>query len=383
MALHATLAPSAAERWISCPASVLLAEDVPEQPDSVYAREGTAAHALGELMARQQLLKDLTEKQYESQLRAWRKTFDVASDAEAEMAEHAQAYVDFLRERLDATPASSLLLEQRLPTGVPNCWGTSDAVIVSPTVVESVDLKYGMGIRVSAVDNPQLRLYGIGALEAYGDLLGEVHTVRMTIFQPRLAHVSTEELPAAELRSWRDSILPIAQAALEPGAPFGPSEEACRWCPMSGNCKPQMEWATTRDFGLQPDVMSDDELAAALDALPGIKQWVAAVEAYTLNRVYSEGKPIPGYKVVMSGGKRSISDHQGAIKALADLGYPLDKVATLKAKGIGELEKLLKGSFDEVVGPFVKKGEGSPSLVPESDGREPINPEGQAAQDFQ
>lgn len=382
MALHATLSPSSAERWISCPASVLLSEQFPEEEESLYAQEGTACHALAEIMARHQLLGTISPAALKKLLAEWRTTYHIASDAEAEMTQHAQGYVDFLQARLEATPDSQLLLEQRLPTGVPNSWGTSDGVIVSPTVVEVVDLKYGMGLRVEAVNNPQLRLYGVGALEAYGDLLGDVEVVRTTVYQPRLYHVATEELSADELRAWRDSIIPIAEVAMEPGAPFGPSEDACRWCPAAGNCKAQMEWATARDFGLAPDVMSDEELATALDALPGIKQWVAAVESYTLNRVYSDGKPIPGYKVVMSGGKRSITDHEGLIQAATAIGYSMSEIATTKAKGIGELEKVLKHDFSIVAAPFVTKGEGKPSLVPDSDNRQAINPEGQAAVDF-
>lgn len=382
MSIHATLSPSSADRWIQCPASVRMSEEMPKQQESVYAQEGTAAHALAELMARDQLLgasPESTQKAYE----AWRKKFDVADDAEAEMAEHAQGYVDYLRVRLAENPGAQLLLEQRLPTGVPDSWGTSDAIIVSHLVVESVDFKYGLGVQVEAAGNPQLRLYGVGALEAYGDLLGEVETVRLTVYQPRLNHVVSEEIPAVELRAWRDSLLPIAEQALGPDAPFGPSEDACRWCPASGSCLAQMEWATARDFGVKPDVMSDDELAEALDQIPFIKQWVSAVEEYSLNRAYSEGRPIPGYKVVMSGGKRSITDHEAALDALTSVGYDENDVSTRKVKGIGELEKLLKKSFDEVVGPFVKKGEGSPSLVPDSDKRPAINPEGQAATDFE
>lgn len=381
MSLHATLSPSSAERWISCPASVLLAEELPEAPESVYAVEGTACHALAELMAGAQLLG--RTKGLEKSLQAWRKEFGIASDAEAEMTEHAQAYVDFLASRLEANPGSKLLLEQRLPTGIPNSWGTSDAILFSPEVVESVDLKYGMGVRVSAKGNPQLRLYGVGALEALADILGEVEVVRLTVFQPRLDHVSTEELSAQELRDWRDSIKPIAESALLPGAPFGPSADACRWCPVSGQCKAQMEWATARDFGLAPNHMEPEELASALDQIPAIRQWADAVEAHSLNAAFSEGKPIPGYKVVMSGGKRSVADHQGLIEAATAIGYSRDEVSTTKAKGIGELEKLLKGDFPIVAAPFVKKSEGKPSLVPESDGREAIDPEGQAAVDFQ
>lgn len=386
MTLHATLSPSSAERWLQCPASVRVIEALPAQEDhgSVYAQEGTAAHALAELMARYQIL-DVgvpTPAWYDAMLKKWRKEYDIDHDAEVEMTEHGQAYVNYLLTRLDEIPNAQLLLEQKLPTGVPSSFGTSDAVLVSPTLVESVDYKYGLGVRVEATENPQLRLYGIGALEAYGDLLGEVETVRLTIFQPRLQHLDFEELPAAELRAWRDAIIPIAEAALGPDAPFGPSDTACRWCPASGQCVAQMEWATIRDFGVKPDLMGVDELAEALDQIPFIKAWCAAVEAYALNRVYSEGNPIPGYKVVMSGGRRSVTDPVGLVVAAKEAGYKTEDVTVLKTIGIGELEKLLKDDFETVAAPFITKGTGSPSLVPESDSRVAITPEGQAAHDF-
>jgi hypothetical protein len=480
-----------------------MSEGVPEGPESVYAREGTAAHALAEITARRVILESLTPQQYAKAIAAWRKEYDISDEAHGEMAEHADAYVAYLQFRLDANPGSQLLLEQRLPSGVPDCWGTSDAVIVSPTCVESVDFKYGLGVRVEAVGNPQLRLYGVGALEAFGDLLGEVERVRLTIFQPRLSHVATEELPAAELRAWRDSIIPIAESALGPDAPFGPSEEACRWCPVSGRCTAQLQWSVTRDFGTDfekdrkeydrrhdmvrntrgpaklhpchdcggeakdwsqihgtdgehpdhyaprcrschskydnvareftqkgrpateaekdrikkvnsrkygcgdcalvsnlgglithqkatghegqrggPEIMDEVSLAEALDRIPMIEAWCKAVRDYCLDRVYSQGQPIPGYKVVLSGGRRVITDPEAALEALTAIGYALDEVSVRKPKGIGELEKLLKKDFSIAVGPFVQKSEGSPSLVPESDARLAIDPEGQAAVDF-
>lgn len=382
MTLHATLSPSSAERWISCPASIRMTEAAPQDQESAYAQEGAAAHALAELMAREQILGTVTKAQKTATLKAWRKKFSTSDDAEAEMTEHGQGYVDYLRERMATSPNSTLLLEQRLPTGIPDSWGTSDAVIVSPEMVESVDYKYGLGVRVEAVGNPQLRLYGVGALETYGDLLGDVETVRLTVYQPRLNHVASEELLASDLRRWRDSLLPIAELALGPDAPFGPGEDTCRWCPASGSCLAQMEWATARDFGIKPDFMSGEELSKALDDIPMIKQWCAAVEAYALDRVYSGGEPIPGYKVVMSGGRRSVVDDTGLVEAAVALGYNPEDVSVTKAKGIGDLEKVLKKDFETIAAPFIKKGTGSPSLVPESDKREAINPEGQAAKDF-
>ena len=178
---HARLSPSAAKRWISCPASVRLAAAVPPEPDSPYAAEGTAAHALGEYKAQAELLDDSHDGG------AFAALEDAARDAGwdlDEMHEHTDAYVELLRERLAAVPHSVLMLEQRVNTGLPMCWGTSDAVIVSPEHVEIVDLKYGAGVPVSAYENEQLMLYGVGALDTFGDLLGTTERVVMTVFQP-------------------------------------------------------------------------------------------------------------------------------------------------------------------------------------------------------
>lgn len=381
---HAVLAPSAAERWISCPASVRMERDLKGElpPESAYAAEGTAAHALCELEARVALLKPMSKREYNAAFKAWQKQYANAIVDLDEMKEHAAAYVELLRGKLAERPGSVLLLEQRVPTGVPSCWGTSDAVIVSPVHVEIVDLKYGQGVRVEAEANPQLRLYGVGALEAFGDLLGDVETVIATVYQPRLGHLVSETLPAAELRAWRDSLIPIAELALGHDAPFGPSDTACRWCPVSGQCKAQMEHAVALDFGVVPEVMDEYELAEALDRIPAILDWCEAVRNYALDRVYSQQKPIPGYKVVRSGGKRVVTDPEGALEALTAIGYALDEVSKRKINGIGELEKLLKGDFDIALGPFVSRTEGSPSLVPESDRRPSIDPNGEARKEF-
>lgn len=387
MTLHATLSPSSAERWISCPASVRLAAEVESSDDhgSVYAREGTAAHGLAEIMARVHVIGGVGPKLLGTQLRAWRKQFsEVTAEVEAEMQEHAMTYVAYLQRRMAEHPDMQLLLEQRVATGLPDGGrGTSDAVLVSPVFLEIVDFKYGLGVRVDAAGNPQLRLYGVGALEVFGDLLGDVETVRCTVFQPRLGHVDSEELPAAELRDWRDNVaIPRGLLALGPDAPFGPSVEACRWCPVSGQCRAQMEWSVAIDFGTKPELLDADELADALEHAPFITAWMAALQDHCLDAVYSKGQSIPGWKVVMSGGKRSVINHEGAIAALTDLGYEEDQVSNRKTKGIGDLEKLLRRSFDEVMGPFVRKGDGSPSLVPLADGRSSIDPETSAREDF-
>lgn len=379
--LHATLSPSASERWISCPASVRMGEKIPPAPDSPYAAEGTAAHALGELAALHSFGK-ITIKEYNTRRNEWRKFYDITSAIEAEMVEHVKGYARLLKERAAVHPNTQLLVEQRVDTGLPHCWGTSDAILVSPRHIEIVDLKYGMGIAVEAEGNSQLRLYGVGALEGYGDLLGDPEVVYMTVYQPRLNHTLTAEMPAEELRAWRDSLRPVAELALTENAPFGPSEIACRWCPASGHCPAQLEYATKLDFGSDPDLLSEAELAEALAQVPHIRDWLNALEATALRVAYSEGKSLPGYKVVLSGSRRVIDNDEDVISVLDMLGYDRSQTANVKLKGIGELEKLLGKEFNTVLGEWIRKTEGKPSIVAESDRRPAINPASQAGKEF-
>ena len=374
---HARLSPSAAERWLVCPASIQMAAKAPpgSDVDSVYAREGTAAHSLGESKARTQLL--LTESTRPN-LAEW---------DEAEMDRYTDAYVALLRDKMQEYPGTALLLEQRMNTGVPHCWGTGDAVLVSPQHVEVVDLKYGAGVAVSAYENPQLMLYGLGALDTYGDLLGEPTLVRMTIFQPRIGDsgsVSSYELTPDELRAWRaDVVLPRAEEALGDNPSFGPGEKACRWCPAAGVCRPRMEAATRHDFATDPNILDAGDIGALMGELPAIRQWCDALEAEALDRAYSRAEEIPGWKVVLTRGRRSITNSKAALERLMEYGYSPEDVGDFKPKTLGALEKLVgRESLSDILGDAVTKSEGKPSLVAESDPRPAVNPNTEAAKEF-
>lgn len=386
MAKHAVLSPSSAERWINCPASVRLVAKLPKKPESVYAIEGTAAHALGELKARHQILEEIDAGEYDVLYLKWLEEYGVDGEQLAEMGRHTDDYVDLIRERASLHPHSVVLLEQRVKTGVPNCWGTSDTVIVSPVHVEVIDLKYGQGVSVEAEDNPQLKFYGVGALENFGDLLGDVETVYWTIFQPRLMKTLTASLPAEELRAWRDGIIPIAEIALGDDAPFNPSDKACRWCPASGQCDAQLRKVFETDFAeYDPELLDGDDFADVLERIPLIKRFLADVEKASLERMYAEGKDIPGYKVVLSGGIRQVTDPEGALEALAQAGYSHDEVSEKKVFGIGKLEKVLgKDMFKSLLEDtgLVKKSEGRPSIAPEDDKRPAIDRTSEAVREF-
>jgi hypothetical protein len=384
---HAVLSPSSAERWIECPASVRLAATIPQGPESPYAHEGTVAHSLAELKGSLHFGK-ITHNLYVKRHNAWlRENMDLLQRDEVlvEMERHTDAYVDLLDQRMSLHRNSQIMLEQRMDAGVPSCWGTSDAVIVSPVHVEIVDFKYGSGVAVEARGNPQLRLYACGALDTFGDILGETENVRITVHQPRMDHVLTDEMTPEALRTWRDeTAVPAAQEALSDDAHFGPSEKACRWCPASGRCKAQLEDIFSEPFP-DPETMSPLETAAALAGMPKLRNWMKAFEEAALTMAYSEGTRIPGYKVVLSGGQRSVQDPDMAIKILTGAGYAEGEITNTKIKGIGELEKLLgRDGFAQLLEEegIVQRSDGKPAIVPESDKRPPVAPNIEAGKVF-
>lgn len=387
---HALLSPSSSHRWISCPASVRVQALLPKslESESVYAAEGTLAHSLGELKARYRFGMVDANTYGDDEMLLMTVCESNGWDWPA-MQLHTDAYVDLIAERMAVYPNSVLRLERRVHTGVPESWGTSDATIISPVHVETIDLKYGTGIKVWAAGNPQLRLYGVGALEL-ADLLGDVQHVRCTVFQPRLDHTDSEEISAEELRAWRDSIIPIAEEALAGSDRFGPSEDACRFCPAAGDCVARMEAATAADFAHDPDLITPDHAAELWDLLPMMKSWISDFETAMMRRMYDERQQVPGLKVVLSGGKRGVRDPAGAAAALAAAGYDEDSylkpLPTDRAvQGIGVLEKLCgKEEFARLLEEpgYVAKGDGNPTIVRESDPRAPIDPVAAAAADF-
>lgn len=385
---HAKLSPSASERWIACPASIRMEEKVPPQPESPYAFEGTLAHELAEMKASYAFSK-ISEKQYLSRRRRWRAANPdvLTEDVVREMDTHTDSYVVLLSERMQMYPNSILFLEERLDTGVPRSWGTSDAVIVSPMHVEIVDFKYGSGVLVRASGNSQLRLYACGAMDTYADLLGETELIRATVHQPRMNNVQTEELTPEALRAWRTKVvIPAAELALGDNAPFGPSEEACRWCPASGRCRAQLESVFATDFEQDPETLSAEEVSEKLGQVRMVRDWLTAFEEAALDMAYSQGQAIPGYKVVLSGGKRSVQDNEAAYQTLREAGWEdSDILSPGRVKGIGDLEKLLgKEQFHNLLEEtgIVAKSDGRPSLVLESDKRPAIAPNTEAQKEF-
>ncbi len=390
---HATLGPSSSARWLACPASVRLAGDVPEREAGLPAREGTVAHEAAEIVA-SHLLGLITGEECQDRLAAWREECEESDDPldPDEMIDYAHEYAERLQVIAGDHEDPEIYLEVRVDPDVPGCWGTADAIILSRTRLDVADYKYGQGVKVQAFENPQAMLYGLGALEEL-DLLGDVEEIHLHILQPRIGQEGswlTYTLTPEELREWREKVArPAAELALSPGAPFGPSEVACRWCPASGMCRAQLEQVIAPDF--RGDLLEPEEISEALDRLPEIKAWIKTLEERALEHAWNRGETVPGYKVVRTVGRRSIPDPEAADRLLGTYGLDLGEYGKISILPLGTLEKR-RVDPDDPKSPtllavlteagLVVKGEGRVTLAPVTDRRAEVTREGQAAEDF-
>lgn len=375
---HARLGPSAAHRWINCPGSVALSEKCPAPKSSTYAEEGTVAHSLAELKLRK-YLGELRGAAYTPGL----KKIQSSEYYNNEMEEATDFYVDAVLERLAAAGSDAeLLVEQQfsLNKWVPESFGTSDAVVIGGNAIEVIDLKYGKGVRVDATGNPQLRLYGLGAAELFGDLY-DFENVRETIIQPRLDHVSTEEIALDDLRAWATEIVaPAARLAMD-GAEIWNAGEWCRFCPAKAVCRARAETnleLAKHEFKAPP-LLTDEEIGEILKKAEELEKWAADVAAYALDQALA-GKHFDGWKLVEGRSVRKYADDIKVAETLKAAGFDEAMLYERKLYGITAMEKIVgKKKLTETLGELIVKPAGKPTLVPESDKREAIET---AAADF-
>lgn len=378
---HALLSPSAAHRWLHCTAAPRL-ESTVEDRGSTFAEEGTLAHAYCARKLKKFLGQDTTEEDRE--IRMLRGKYHTG-----EMDEHTDEYAAFVLERLTEArrdcPDARLLVEVRLDLTeyIPEAFGTADAVIIADGRMEIIDFKYGRGVEVSAKDNPQMKIYALGALELFaGDY--DITNVRMTIVQPRLGNYSTWSVSEQTLGWWGYSVLrPQALVAFDGENVTQEAGEWCRFCKVRPTCKALAAWCAAKPDE-QPDahLLTPAELARdILPRLATIKAWLTDVDAYAL-QLALDGTELPGWKLVEGRSVRKITNPDGVVKALTGAGYAEAMVYKPRELcGITDLERLAgKKNFAALCGAFIDKPAGKPTLAPESDKRPAITP---AALDFQ
>ncbi len=364
MTKHAILSASGAHRWMNCTPSARLELEF-EDSSGEAAKEGTAAHELGEHKLRT-ALKIPTEKPtsvYDSE----------------EMERYTDEYVQFIFEELAAvkqvTKDPLLLIEQRLDFSnyVPEGFGTGDCVIVADGVVHVIDFKYGQGVLVEAENNPQMMLYALGALNLF-DAIYDISAVKMTIYQPRRENISTFKISKNSLIDWAESTLkPKADLAFNGDGEFKPGEW-CRFCRASVECRARAEenLKVAKFEFKKPPLLTDDEIAEILLHVNDLTKWANEIFAYATNAAVQQGKQWKGFKVVEGRSNRKYTDEEAVAEAAKKAGY--EDIYKQSLLTITNMEKLMgKKKFNELLGDFITKPKGKPTLVPVTDKRPEIN----------
>lgn len=386
MADHAILSPSGASRWLSCTPSARLEQQFPNV-SSAAASEGTLAHALGELIIRYRT-KKINRAAYNKAL----ENIQASSQYEQAMFDYMDAYAVYVIEQYAMAQAHTLdavlFLEQRLNLTdyVPEGFGTGDVVIIADGVLDIIDLKYGKGVPVYADNNKQMMLYSLGALREF-DYMYAVHTVRMTIYQPRLDTISTWEISVADLKEWAENELkPKAQLAYNGEGEFNPGE-ACRFCRAKAVCKANAEYnlqMAKHDFKA-PELLGDEDISEILTKADTFLSWIKAVSDHALAEAVNHGKKWPGFKLVEGRSNRTYTDREKIMQVLTtDAAHPVETITEpVSLLPITKLEKAIgKKDFEQYVSPYIIKPAGKPTLVPQSDKRPEYNSTDGAVTDF-
>ena len=386
---HAKLSPSGAHRWMACPGSVVLEEAFPDQ-SSIYAREGTLAHELAAGNLEHNWDLSVFVGEYWSFGEEEYATYLITQD----MIDYVLDYTKLVRELAEG---KTLYVESKVPidhlTGEQGATGTSDAVIVDVANrnLSIVDLKYGMGVRVEATDNPQLMMYALGALELYG-VLCDFDTVSMFIHMPRLNYVGEYHISTAELLQFADEVRAaanISSDARDVLAQNGnldwmylsPGEKQCRFCKAKATC-PALRAEVTEIVGgsatldeFMPEVpdmqTGDNYLSMAMAKVGLVEDWCKGVRAEVERRLLA-GQKVDGFKLVEGRRGNRKWANEAEVEALfksfrmrQDDMYDMTLISPTKA------EKLFKSNPKrwEKVEAMTSRSDGKPSVAFASDKR--------------
>ncbi len=366
MTAHALLSASGSKRWLSCTPSARLEATLPEQKRGSntfdFSQEGTMAHSLGEIKLRHHF-GQIGIEEYEREYEIIKSTPYYNEDFEANV----DNYVLYVRSQIGE--GDTPLFEQRVDFSdwVPDGFGTADVVILSKHAIRVIDLKFGKGIPVHAQDNPQLRLYALGAYSKFKEEYPDIREVSYTIHQPRLDSISTDGTSIAKLVDWANYFVkPKAKKAWGGAGEFLPGDW-CGFCRAKAQCRARSDYNTelARQEFKEPALLTEEEVSEVLIKAQNLKTWCNDVEEFALNRAVEQSIIPPGFKLSTTVTHRKITDSALAATVLVEKGMSPDAIwEQPKLKSIAALEKLsAKGQVVSWLGELVQRPEGVPKLV--------------------
>jgi hypothetical protein len=354
-------------------------------------------------------------------------------------ADFAQMYVDRLRQRANAGCIVSIELKLDASDlyGIPEQSGTGDGVVLDITneTLELHDLKFGMGVRVYAWEDPnrggvkpgwtpaprwagvndQVGIYIASAWRRYS-FVADWKFFKLCIHQPRIDHYDEITLTREEMEQFAEAVFRDAQHSygvwlahredakhLLPH--LKPSMEACRWCVIAGNCKARYQ--KMRNLFPRPEhlnamveypvtaknlpTLSLDEMSRALELADEAEAWVRATRAEALARAQN-GAKVPGWKLTEGRKGDRTADPEAMdikIRQVTDAGIPPELLTAPELKSVAQIEKACKklgalgkriwdaitGDPEKGIPTLITQAPGRPTLVRDFDARPELAPQ--------
>ena len=406
---HALLSPSAAKKWLGCPASLACEVGIPNESGSA-AVNGTAMHTLSEYALN--AIKDGHQGQDFDVAKFFAPVAServvvrnegkgpmvIAADEQPgdvlvteDFVSQVSKYVNYCAPIMSAAEVveieSRVSLTRILHQGFEHngakleTFGTADfvALLRNPDGTYTLivgDLKTGRH-KVTAAENKQMMLYALGLLRKYR-LSYDISAVKLFIFQPYAGGADEWDTTPTALEHFAKFASKQALKALDAyqrgkkgltSADFRPSNDACQWCRFSEQCNAKRKVASNElEADLSDDIeMTPEQLKAEWDKLPLLRQHIADIEKAMYAHLMA-GKPMDGLKLVEGRpGNRAWSDTAAVEKAAGD---DLAKLAKEVLMSPTEAEKAHKGTaLWSKLEPLITRKPGQPSIAAADDKR--------------
>ncbi len=370
MSSHSNIGPSSAERWIACPGSVALSAQCPKSPANIYSAEGVVAHSLAEMLVTEKI--DDLELMSRIGSTVHEEGFDI--EITDEMTEGIMLYRDTIAADYSALARlkkndvhRKAEVKVHIKSISEDLWGTADFLLFQKgNSLKVYDFKFGRGV-VEAQENPQMALYGLGAMET---IAGEAYDeVELIIVQPRAGHadgaVRRWKAPLEWLAAFRAKAHQAVQETKNPNARIVPGDH-CKWCPAKVAC-PALYKAAQDQAGVDFDIVAPTETKDTESPLPNVKLmtmeklaqaygWREAIESWfsdvadRIRETLESGEHVPGYKLVDGRSNRKWIDEEKVVEEWQAL-LPEGALFEHKLLSPAKLEKLPgvgKGKIDHL-----------------------------------
>lgn len=368
---HALLSASGAHRWMNCTPSAVLESEFPDTT-SEEAKEGTLAHEIAEAKMRRYFdAKNFKKSALTRMLNKLKKE----ELYQQEMDGYTEEYIVFCKKAaLEYEKVPYIAIEKKLELSdyIPDGFGTADCIMIGAGTLHLIDFKYGKGVPVSAVNNEQLLIYALGAIEAY-EMLYKIDRIKLSIVQPRIDNINSWELGIEDLRAFGDKVRETAVIAYEGKGDYLPGDR-CRFCRARQQCRARADENVKLAFEIKkmPPLISNAEVGEYIRQGEDVAKWLSDLQEYALSECLA-GRDISGYKAVEGRGSRVWTDMEEAFKAIIEDGTDEAMLYERKPLTLAQVEKLMgKKHFADVCMDFIDKKPGKPTLVKESDKRPAI-----------